>query len=297
MIPLPVELIEEIVRALCTPQYPLQYGHKTDVLRTLRQLSLVNRLLFHITTPYLYSSIVISSHRELRAFLSISPSLRLHTTSLWLKQVPDSAMFPLIADLLRDLGPHLRRLALDIPGSELDTSTPVREALRCCIHLEDFTRSGYSPMQVIQPHPVWRRWTALRRLALDGPLINDTFINYVSELPHITHLALIEPRWKYSPDGTEIAAFLRLLEAGQRFQRVLLIYCNGDDLHLNSLRRLRAVLKLRGLREGLDILYMIKHEKAPAPMKMIRSQIGAGSLWDLHSRNILAFPIGCRLAL
>lgn len=124
-------------------------------------------------------------------------------------------------------------------------------------------------MQVIQPHPVWRGWTALRRLVLDGPLINDTFVHSVAELPHITHLALIEPRWKYSPDGTEIAAFLHLLQAGQSFQRVLLIYCNGDDLHLNSLRRLRAVLKLKGLREGLDVFCMIKHEKAPAPMKTI----------------------------
>jgi len=128
-------------------------------------------------------------------------------------------------------------------------------------------------------------------------LINDTFINSIAALPHITHLALIEPRWKYSPDGTEIAAFLHLLEAGQSFQRVLLIYCNGDDLHRNSLRRLRAVLKLRGVREGLDILYMIKQEKAPAPMKLIRGQIGTGSLWDLHSHDILGFPIGRRLAL
>ncbi|KAF8074886.1 hypothetical protein FPV67DRAFT_1475336, partial [Lyophyllum atratum] len=298
MIYLPLELIQEIVQKLSAPEYPLQYGHKRDATRALCQLSLVNHVLFDIATPHLYSSIVISSHHELRAFLATPSSLRGYSRFLWLrsrslthKPFPDSDIYPLIADLLYSLGPQLRRLALDIPGNEIDTSYLLRDALKCCTYLEEFTRSGYSPMLVVPPHPIWSGWAALRRLVLDGPLINDTFTDFISELAHLTHLALIEPRWKYSDDGTEIAAFLRLLEAGQNFQRVLFIYCSDDELHLSTLRRLRAVVKYRGLRDRLDVLYMVKREPGPTPMKLIRRQIGEGTLWDLHSHNITEYPI------
>ncbi|KAG5647827.1 hypothetical protein DXG03_007751 [Asterophora parasitica] len=288
MIDLPVELVQEIVLALATPPYPLQYGHAPQVKHALCQLALVNRFLSSLATPHLYASVVIASTHELRAFLSTSPLLRGHSTSLWLRSFP--GMFPLIADLLYDLGPHLRRLALDIPENELG---PVRDALRLCIHLEDFTRSGYSPMQIVQPRSFWPSWTSLRRLVLDGPLVDDSFIHSVAKLPNLAHLALIEPRWRYSVDGTEIATFLSLLDAGVSLQRILLIYCDGTEFYMNSLRRLRTTVKLRGLQPGLNILYMVIREREPnAPMTRIRSQIGDGTLWDLHSRNLLGAPMG-----
>lgn len=282
---LPIELVQEIVAVLATPDHYLQYGHKRDILHALRQLCLTNHILFDITVPHLYSSIVISTHFELQAFLHTSPALRRRSQSLWLRYFPQ--MFPLIADLLHDIGPHLRRLALDIPGNELDISIPVRAALQSCTYLEDFTRSGYSPMQLVQPYAFWPSWKALRRLVLDGPLIDDTFIRAIAQLPYLTHLAPIEPRWRYSDDGTEGAAFLRLLKAGQSFQQVLLVYCEASEFYLNSLKRLRAIVKVKGLKEGLDVAYVVMHDKAPAPMNRIRDRIGAGTLWDLDSKNLL----------
>ncbi|KAG5638362.1 hypothetical protein H0H81_000496 [Sphagnurus paluster] len=287
---LPLELIQEIVASLATPDYPLQYGHKIDVLRALCQLAATNHFLFIVATPHIYSSVVISSLPQLHAFLSTSPPLRTRVRALWLRNLPD--IFPHIADLLYDLSPYLRRLALDIPGNELDTLTSVREALKCCVHIEDFTRSGYSPMQIIQPYPFWPDWTALRHLVLDGPLVNASFISSIAALPRLKHLAVIEPRWRYSVDGTEAAIFLQLLDAGRSLRRVLLIYCEGAELFINSLRRLRTAVKLRGLRPGLTILYMVICEKEPPPMTRIRHQIGDGSLWDRHSQNLLGFPVG-----
>ncbi|KAG6821450.1 hypothetical protein H0H93_010174 [Arthromyces matolae] len=287
MVTLPVELIREIILVLSTPGYPLQYGHKNDVQRALLRLVLVNHCVLDIARPILYSSIVISSQQELNSYLSVPPSLRNLTTSLWLRNF--SGRFSVAAELVRVLGPKLRRLALDVPGNELDSSATVREAVRCCSHLEDFTRSGYSPMQVSQPCPPWSDWSHLRRLVLDGPLVNDRFIAYVNNLPHLTHLALIEPRWRYSADGTEAAVFSRLLSTGKRLQKILLIYCAPDLPHLNSLKRLRSMLTLTAVRDDLHVCYMVKEEPVTG-MASIRGQIGDGSLWGLHLKNLLDLP-------
>lgn len=286
----PIEIVQEIVASLATPRHHLQFGHKSDVLQALRRLCLSNYILFSLAAPHLYSSIVISSDRELCAFLSSSPVLRRHTRSLWLRYFKH--MVPSISDLLSDLSPQLRRLALDIPGNELNSSIPVREALKSCVHLEDFTRSGYSPMQLVQPYAFWPDWSALRRLVLDGPLIDNNFIRAVSHLPHLTHLAPIEPRWRYSDDGTEVDAFLRLLNAGQNLQRVLLIYCEASEIYLSSLKRLTGVVKAEGLREGLDVLYLVLRERSPVPMTRIREWIGMGTLWDLDSKSLSRAGIG-----
>ncbi|KAG6813154.1 hypothetical protein H0H92_013560 [Tricholoma furcatifolium] len=283
MIHLPAELIHEVITSLSTSEYPLQYGHKRDVQLALVHLSCVNHHLRDIAQPILYSTIVISPE-NLHAYLSTPPHLQKHTTSLWLQSF--AGKLSQAADLIRVLGPSLRSLALDIPGNELDAYPSVRQALSLCTNLEGFARSGYSPMQVSQPRSFWPEWKHIRHLTLDGPLIDDKFIGHVENLPCLTHLALIEPRWKYGRDGTEAATFLRLLTSSSTLQRLLLIYCEANQINLPSLMRLRSLVKLAGLREGLDVFYMIL-DKVATVMSDIRDQIGAGTLWSLHSHNIV----------
>jgi len=280
---LPVELLQHIIRVLATPSHHLQFGHSEHVLHAFHQLRLASHTLHNIATPLLYSSIIITSHHELLAFLYISPSLQHHCRALQLRHA-NHTLCPLIADLLRVLSPNLRRLALDVPGNQLALSMPMREALQSCVHLQDYTRSGYSPMQLFPPpFSFWPGWKALCRLVLDGPLVDNTFIQGIAQLPHLTHLAIIEPRWHYSDDGTEVAAFLGLLKAGRSIQRILLIYCEATEYYLNSLRRLKG-----GVTElDVPVHYVIMREGPPTPMSLIRMHIGDGTLWELDSQSLL----------
>jgi hypothetical protein len=285
----PVELIQQIVNALATPNHFLQFGHKDHVLHALHQLRLASHVLHNISTPILYSSIVIAGYRELLAFAHLSPTLLRHCQALRLCFTSNNSLSPLVADILRTLSPNLRRLALDVPGNQLALSMPVRDALKSCVLLEDYMRAGYSPMQLFPlPFSFWTGWTALRRLVLDGPLVDDIFIRGIAQLPKLTHLAVIEPRWRYSDDGTEVAAFLDLLKAGRGIQRMLLIYCEATEYYLSSLKRLKGGVK--GLKGALDVPvhYVIMRETPPEPMNLIRVRIGEGTLWDLDSKSLLA---------
>jgi hypothetical protein len=291
---LPVELIQQIFGELATPIHLLQFGHKYDVLHALHQLRLASHTLHNISTPILYSSIVIAGHRDLLAFSRLSHALQHHCQALRLCFASNSTLSPLIADILRALSPNLRRLALDVPGNQLTLSMPVRDALKSCVHLEDYMRSGYSPMQLFPPpFSFWSGWTALRRLVLDGPLVDGNFIRGIAQLPHLTHLATIEPRWRYSDDGTEVAVFLDLLKAGRSIQRMLLIYCEATEYYLSSLKRLKGGVK--GLKDELDVPvhYVIMREIPPKPMSLIRVGIGDGTLWELDSKSLLALGHEC----
>ncbi|RDB20917.1 hypothetical protein Hypma_012049 [Hypsizygus marmoreus] len=281
---LPVELVQEIVIALTTPEYALQFGHTKDVLHALCQLCLADRTFFLISVPHLYSSIVVLTQRELELLLQTSPTLRSRSRALWLRYIPNTDT--LVAELLFDMSQGLRRLALDIPGNVLDSSAAIRLALEHCAYLEDFTRTGYSPMQLFRPHPFWPDWNALRRLVLDGPLIDDAFIRTVSELPYLAHLAVIEPRWRYSADGTEVATFLCLLKASPSLVRLVLIYCEASQFYLSSLKRLRVGLTVDGLRQGPSISYLVIRGRVPGPMSQVRDQIGYGMIWDLDSKKL-----------
>lgn len=286
---LPLELIQYIVGVLATPNHFLQFGHKHHVLDALHQLRLASHTLHNISTPILYSSIVITGHCELLAFSRLSPALQHHCHALRLWFTSGSTLSPVVANLLHTLSPNLRRLALHVPGNQLALSKPVREALKSCVHLEDYMRSGYSPMQLFPPpFSFWSSWTALRRLVLDGPLVDDSFIRGIAQLPHLTHLAVIEPRWRYSDDGTEVAAFLDLLVAGRNIQRMLLIYCEATEYYLSSLKRLKGGLK--GLTE-VPVHYVIMREIPPKPMALIRVRIGDGTLWELDSKSLLALGL------
>jgi hypothetical protein len=156
--------------------------------------------------------------------------------------------------------------------------------------LEHYTRSGYSPMQLFPPpFSFCPGWKALRRLVLDGPLVNDTFIRGITQLPHLTHLAVIEPRWRYSADGTEVAAFLGLLKAGPSVQRILLIYCEAAEYYLSSLKRLKEGVKGLGNELGVRVHYVVMGDTPPKPMNFVRLRIGDGTLWELDSDSLLAF--------
>jgi hypothetical protein len=133
-------------------------------------------------------------------------------------------------------------------------------------------------------------WKALRRLVLDGPLVNDAFIHGIAQLPHLTHLAAIEPRWRYSDDGTEVVAFLDLLKAGRSIQRMLLIYCEATEYYLSSLKRLKGgVLKGLSSELGVRVHYVIMREMPPKPMSLVRVRIGDGTLWELDSKSLLTY--------
>lgn len=285
----PVELIQQIIEVLAVPNHILQFGHDHLVLRTLRQLRLTSHAVHNISTPFLYYSVVITGHSELSAFLRLSPALHRHCHVLRLCKFGTGALSSLIADLLCALSPNLRRLALDIPGSQLALSTPVREALGSCIYLEDYVLSGYSPMQLFPP-PFYfsSEWTALRRLVLDGPLVDDAFIRNIAQLPKLTHLATIEPRWRYSDDGTEVAAFLDLLNTARGIQQLLLIYCGATESYLCSLKRLKAGVKKLSDNLDVPVHYVIMQEMPPKPMNLIRVRIGDGTLWELDSKSLLA---------
>lgn len=283
---LPIELIHEIVCVLSTPKHPLQFGHSPDVLKALCELALASRLLRTISTPHLYSSIIIADPNTLTAFLNTSPTARSHSRDLWVRSFPPH-QFPAIADLLLILSPYLRRLALDVPGNHIDHSEPMRRALQRCTRLEEFMRWGYSPMQLFPPPFTFcPDWKPLRRLILDGPLIDDNFVRVIAQMLHLTHLALIEPRWRYSADGTEVATFLSLLNAGRYLRRVFLMYCQPADVYLNSLRRLERGVRTAP-REGLEIVYTVMRQKAPIPMNHIRDGIAGGTIWDLESKCLL----------
>ncbi|KAF9466067.1 hypothetical protein BDZ94DRAFT_241562 [Collybia nuda] len=283
---LPVELIQEIVRVLSVPEYQLQFGHSPDVLRALCELVQCSRLLHSISTPFLYSSIIISNQHTLVAFLHTSPTVRSHSRALWVRSLPQH-LFSAIADLLLVLSPFLRRLALDVPSNHIDHSEPIRHALQRCNHLEEFMRWGYSPMQLFPPPFTFcPGWKFLRRLVLDGPLVDDSFIHAIAQMPHLMQFALIEPRWRYSGDGTEVMTFRNLLNSARYLRRLFLIYCQPADVYLNSLRRLERGVKTVP-REGLEVVYTVMRQKAPIPMNLIRDRIAVGTIWELESKCLL----------
>lgn len=282
----PVEIIHEIVSILSLPDQPLQFGHSPDVLNALCELALSSRLLRAISTPRLYSSIIISNSRTLTSFLRSPPTARSQCRTLWVRSFP-AHMFGSVAELLLVLSPSIRRLALDIPGSLIDHSQPVRRALQACTRLEEFLRWGYSPMQVFPPpFTFYPDWKSLRRLVLDGPFIDRNFLCGIAQMPHLTHVALIEPRWRYGADGTEVPTFLGLLSAGRSLEKVFLIYCQPCDVYLNSLRRIENGVKT-ALRYGLDVTYTVMQQPTPVPMNAIRDRIARGCLWDLESKLLL----------
>src|SRR5882762_6712080 len=66
----PTELLHTIVDTLVLPTHRQAYGFEADVLCSLVQLYYANRTLCSITSPYLYSSVIITSANQLHLFVN-----------------------------------------------------------------------------------------------------------------------------------------------------------------------------------------------------------------------------------
>jgi hypothetical protein len=120
---LPKELLHAIVDILALPTHPQAYGFEADVLRSLVRLCSSSTTLCSITSPYLYSSVIISSAKQLNSFVHtlrntkgrLSHALR----SLSLQEFDGASRGPYASDLsgllalLHEYSPNLRRLIID----------------------------------------------------------------------------------------------------------------------------------------------------------------------------------------
>jgi hypothetical protein len=281
---LPVELIQEIIRSLVAPTNPLRYNNGSGVVHTLQQLCLVNRFVHDISTSLLYSSIELTNEHQLMKLISTlksSPVIRGRIHSLFLNSF--FVAFSLITEareLLDLLSPHLRRLALCVPGSMIKRQSSLRPVLGRLTCLEDFIHIGYPCADL---GDIWTDWKSLRRVLVVGPQVNKTFLDVIKSLPRLVHLWLIDACWgEWFHDHSVI---LDLLKAGSGLQKVVLVFGSSVELSefLQFVRNLPVEVLQSSIKEGLDLQYL----ELQITLNALRTQVADGSLWELNTQNIV----------
>jgi hypothetical protein len=136
---LPTELLGVIVDTLALPTHPQAYGFEADVLRFPVQLCSSSTTLYNITSPYIYSSVIISSsnlHSFVDTLCNTKGRLSSAIRSLSLRDFDDNAFEEACASdligllvLLRKHSPNLRRLIIDCD---------LRTWLDAVTHMSDF---------------------------------------------------------------------------------------------------------------------------------------------------------------
>ena len=283
---LPVELFPEIISTLATPAHPLQIGHEVSVLSTLRRLCLVNHFIRRLSIPCLYSSVVLYTENQLQLLLrtyNSSTALCSHTKSLAVHSFPDN--IKVIHFLFYLLGPYLRRLTMfGITAADLGSSSLVRDALQQhCSNLEYFVllennMESSLRLAVFQPpYLFWPEFKMLRRLVLDDPLIDNAFAEHIAEMPCLTHLALIDPRWgRGSPP--------QLSQAGTSLQMIALVFREIGEWYAISLMKVGSLLK--NPRDGLDVQFIKLGEDDMYSKGRIQEWVCDGTLWELKSNFV-----------
>jgi hypothetical protein len=284
---LPVELFPDIISTLVTPVHPLQVGHSVSVLNALRCLCLVNQFMRYLSIPHLHSTIVIYTEHQLQALLRTYNSsivLCSLTTSLAVHYFPDCT--EVIHSLFYLLGPYLRRLTtFGITALDLGASCLVRDALlQHCSNLEYFVllennRAYHAQLRIVHPpYPFWPDFKTLRRLVLDDPLINNAFAESIADLPHLTHLVLIDPEWgRGSPP--------QLFQAGKSLQMVALILQEVGDWYAISLMKAEGFL--RPTRESLDVRIIKLGVEDVYSEGRLQEWVCDGTVWELNSNFVV----------
>jgi len=278
----PVELYPIIISILVTPSHPLQVGHTVDTINALRELCLVNHFMCHLSTPHLYSSITIYTHDQHQALLRTYSSrimLCSFIESLAVHSFPD--YIEEIHSLFYLLGPYLRRLSLlGITAIDLGSSVLVRDALReHCTNLEHFVLLENNPESLFDqapfspPYSFWPEFKDLYRLVLDDAVIDHTFVKAISELPCLSHLALIDPKWGRGKPPS-------LLDACQSLQRVVVILREIGEWYAISLMKLGG--SLSPPRDGLDIRLIKLGWDDVYSKGRIQEWVCSGILWELE---------------
>ncbi|KAF8646934.1 hypothetical protein AX16_007026 [Volvariella volvacea WC 439] len=199
---LPLEIINEIIIALATPAYPLQYGHDDETSSALCRLRLCNRAILELTTTHLYRSIrVLRGHQftHLHNLLRTRQDLANLVESVYLHFNEGNAES--LAQFLTLLQPSLRRLFIERVVSRPHWEYyPLCQALMGCQLLEEFCT-----LQAFEPY-LWRLesdvmhwrgdWRGLKRFLAHNVALDHRTRDFIRRHPSVTTVILPLTFWR-----------------------------------------------------------------------------------------------------
>lgn len=227
---LPIELLGAIVNTLALPAHCQAYGFEPDVLRSLVWLCSSSTTLYNITSPYLYSSVIISRSNHFHSFVDtlcnkkdrLAPALH----SLSLRDFDDTSDDACVIELIKLLehSPNLRRLIIDrdlwkglypddyiyfSDSSSEENSEPRGFGPETIAKHRTEIRSGMDALQCLEElHSIqdrlrsvetdgtwdgWKNHLQLRYLSLYNPVIDSNLARDIVPLHFLQCLVLVRP--------------------------------------------------------------------------------------------------------
>ena len=318
---LPTELLGTIVNILALPSHPQAYGFEADVQHSLVHLCSASTTLYSIASPYLYSSVIITSSHQLHSFVNTlcntkgRLSLPLHSLSL--RDFDDALEETCVADFIRLLvalhkySPNFRRLIIDRdlrtwldPSSSEEEDPETKEIGPTSTAAQRLTiRSGLDALQGLEElssiqdeiflpsfetdgtweyNSGWKYHLQLRYLSLYNPIIDSNFARDIIPLHFLKCLVLVRP------DVTEdtAAEFFRAIMARSR---LLLV----GPMPINRIKDILAIAQ-----PTCEIFYveapaeerdLIRHVQLWARQQLERGTLFEGKgtrIWPRHEEDI-----------